>query len=371
MHTLDDSEVLALPDREQLKDALIVIDEAHEFYVASREALPKQVEEFFAKHRHHGNDIILISQWYKRLHGAVRGRVERKYVFQKLSALGSKNRYTVRQMATIGPDKWEQVDLQTRKYDPEIFPLYQSVAEGTANIATYDQGATTAWRKIIMWSIVMIPLSIMAIMYLTSFFTGGIKIVDEKKPFGVSVGQRTSDSPLTKNLTPTSVLPEKKSGPNFAAMKPEVAYIFEIATRARPRLAGLMITQDMRPAGIVEFRDAQGPAIERLTLSQLRSMGLDVVVMPYGVLMKSGDDSIVATNWPLPPEPQADDTRRDDDAKPRRAEPSDSEPQRGSTPAPVADSRQQDDNEQGAFRAYVPPASVRTSRGSQSKAERL
>lgn len=68
--------------RDELKDSLFVIDEAHEFYVASRNAIDPAVEQFFALCGQNGMDGVLMSQWYKRLHSSVRARVERKNVFR-------------------------------------------------------------------------------------------------------------------------------------------------------------------------------------------------------------------------------------------------------------------------------------------------
>lgn len=354
---LDDSDVLALPDREDLKDALIVIDEAHEFYVASREPMPKPVEELFAKHRHHGLDILLISQFFKRIHGAVRGRIERKYTFQKLTAVGATSRYTVRQFATVGPDKFEQVDIQTKKYDPAIFPLYQSVAPGTANLETYAQGSSTAWRKIGMYAAIMVPLGVVSIYFLASFFAGDVDLVEKKSQPGVSSASKTSSIP-PRTAVPDSVLPAKKSGPDLSMMPPAVAYIFDIATRARPRLAGVMIGPSGRPAGIVEFR-AERSIMESITFNQLSAMGFKVTVKSWGVLLEQSGQSIVATNWPVPREPdQPSDPAVPNNADGRRM-PSASEPYADRMP-PKARSESQTEPAQsvGPFGPYVPPATV-------------
>lgn len=72
-----------------------MIDEVHEFYVAQRNQLPEEVENFFALIGQNGGDVLIMTQWINRVHQAVRARIERKNVFQKLTAVGLKSRYRV------------------------------------------------------------------------------------------------------------------------------------------------------------------------------------------------------------------------------------------------------------------------------------
>lgn len=308
LHVLEPEDIAKLPETD-IRDSLILIDEAHDFYPSSRQPMNPATLRFFAEHRHKGVDIVLMSQFYKQVHKDIRVRLERKYVFQKLSAIGMSGSYTVRQMATTEPDKWQQVDLQTRKYDPAIYPLYKSVQPGTKNVANYTAGATTAWRKVIQYSFVMVPLAAFALWFLWGFFTGDVKIVEQKKQPGVNAAQAASGNlPAKPGLTaaPTA----KPKGVDTAGMPPPVAYLFEISAVARPRLSGLMVPESGRPAGVVEFHEGQGAIMERLTFKQLVAMGFKVQLYDYGVKLTHGESSMIATNWPIAapvaPPPQQD-----------------------------------------------------------------
>jgi zona occludens toxin len=115
-----------------IMNALFVVDEAHEFYVASREAINPAIEQFFALCGQNGMDGVLMSQWYRRLHSSVRARIERKNVFQKLTAVGMTGKYLVTRFHTTTPDRFEKVGSDTCTYDPAIFPLYKGYADGAS-----------------------------------------------------------------------------------------------------------------------------------------------------------------------------------------------------------------------------------------------
>ncbi len=55
-----------IPD--EFKDALVVIDEVHEFYAAQRNQLPEEVENFFALIGQNGGDVLIMTQWINRVH---------------------------------------------------------------------------------------------------------------------------------------------------------------------------------------------------------------------------------------------------------------------------------------------------------------
>ncbi len=94
---------------EHLKDALVVIDEVHEFYVADRKQLDPAVEQFFALFGQNGGDGVVLTQWINRCHMAIRARLERKNSFQKLTAVGMKGKYLVTYHHSAGPNKFIKV----------------------------------------------------------------------------------------------------------------------------------------------------------------------------------------------------------------------------------------------------------------------
>ena len=82
-------------------------------------------------------------------------------------------------------------------------------------------------------------------------------------------------------------------------MPAPVAYVFDLLAQTRPRLMGRIFDHDVLIWGGVEFRQDQGHVLERLNVSQLRSMGLVVVSTSYGLVVSWKKSQFVVTAWPV------------------------------------------------------------------------
>jgi len=315
LHHVTDDEVGKIGELVQ-KNALIVIDECHEFYVASREALPAEKERLFAMHRHEGLDIVLMSQFYKRLHSAVRGRVERKAIFTKLNVAKMKDRYKVEHWQAVAPDKYEKVDSTLCKYDPAIFPLYKSVADGTTNLEVYEAGSVPVWRKIRLAGIIVVPLALWGCWKLAMFFSGHSGLVPQAKP--VASAATSVDSAGVRRAPSVRQDDVKKARYDVSGMPPEIAYVFDLANQARARMAAIYFVEGRAYAeGIVEFRADQQHVLERISLQELRELGFIVTARHWGASIGWRGQRIVATAWPIDmPDRISDETNRDIDSRP-------------------------------------------------------
>jgi len=288
---------------EKFQNALVVLDEAHQFYVGgTREPLPREVEEFFAMARHRGVDVLLMSQFYKRIHTALRYRIERKTTFQKLSALGKlgESRYVATNWQTVAPDKYEKTGSQTLSYDAKIFPLYRGVTSAEVQTEVYAGGRMSVWKNIGKYALIMIPLSIFAIYYLIGFFSGSHSLV---KQTSVTPGiNGVAQPPAQGSAQPTgaSKADAKAAKYDTSSMPSEIAYIFDIANQARPRLAASWLSDEgTKNNGVVEFWEAQNHVMERITFKQLRALGFDVVLTNYGARLGWKDKALICTPWPV------------------------------------------------------------------------
>lgn len=313
-----DPETKAWGIPEALKDALIVIDEIHEFYVAGRGAMPAQQEQFFALIGQNGGDVVIMTQSIKRLHAAVRARIERKNVFQKLSVAGKKTQYRVTYWVTTAPDKYEKVGGDTKDYDPAIFPLYAGYAPGADNTEVYEGGGTSLWKQLLPKAIAFGFFALLGGGFILWFFLGGgaSGLVDEgkqaigdTKPAGVyqvQPAQGASGGVWQPDAEPPAAAPEpewqrkqREREEELAAMTPGQRYVVELATKGRVRLAARAVTQG-RELIVVEWLDSGGMAIERLTGPALESLGIELTYTAAGVILRAGTDAIVATGWPAP-----------------------------------------------------------------------
>jgi len=307
---------------DRFRNALCVIDEIHEFFVGgTREPMLPENEQFFALHGHYGIDIVVMSQHYKRTHTAVRYRVERKNVYQKLSALGKKGEKLYQQTyyQAVAPDKYEKVGAQTHSYDEKVFDLYHgivpAVGENGEQVSqeVYSAGRMTVWRSMALRAAIILPLGLFAVIYLLRFFTGGVQLVKTPeiaatKPMPMVQGEVIGPDSATaskggavvaKAPTPADIAKaeEVERLRKLAELSPEQRYVWELGDKGRVRLAAMIGEGDMA-RGVVEWVNSSQVIVERLTLAQLRALGIGVSVHGYGVRLVAKDQAIVVTAWP-------------------------------------------------------------------------
>lgn len=301
----DESGEWVLPPH--LVNAVVIVDECHEFYVANKQSLPPEVENFFAMAGHYGTDILLMSQFYKRLHSAIRGRIERKTSFQKLSALGMDGKYNAIYWQTVSPDKYEKLGTKMHTYEPPIFPLYKGFKEG-ANVEVYEGGKRSAWRQFLVPGIIVISLGIWGVYYLVGFFTGGIEVLPgSKEKEKVAIVEMSTVVPNSETAQPLpavrsrdgkTVEKVKEMVEPLADLDPVQAYVFGLADKGRARLVVVMEAAG-RKIGVVEWRDSNNVVNESLTTVQLAAMNVAVTWTAYGLSLAANKHTLVVTAWPL------------------------------------------------------------------------
>ncbi|WP_369929326.1 zonular occludens toxin domain-containing protein [Xanthomonas sp. NCPPB 2632] len=347
----------SIPD--DMKNALFVIDEVHEFYVTGRQPLAEPVEQFFALHGQNGMDGVIMTQAYKRLHAVIRARIERKNQFQKLTAVGLKSRYRVSYFTTIAPDRYERVGGQTLKYDPDIFPLYAGYAVGATNTEVYESGGRTVWAKLARPLIIAAVILGFAIPVVNRFMHGDVKLTKTPTtPAYMTPPAKAGSAPAPLSAekaapTKSAVLPTSHHGAyDTEGMPPEVAYVFEISQQARPRVAAVLESSWRGVVGVVEWREDQGHVLDSMSFDELRSMGVQVNVRPYGVRIEWKKQVIVATRWPVDmPGAIPQDARSAASAAPAFAPPTEREPVQSRD----SGSSKHKWGERDTGNAYVPP----------------
>ena len=292
----DETGKWCIPD--QFKDALVVIDEVHEFYVNERKPLPPAIENFWALLGQNGGDAVILTQWINRLHQAVKARIEKKHVFQKLTAVGFKNKYRVTYYHTTSPGKFEKVGGQTLKYDPAIFPLYDGYAPGAENVEVYEEGGKNVWGALAVKGAVFLIVGVLGAWGFVSFFNRGKGDKPATKPMV------SADAPAVgQTFKPGEAIPmagqvaEKVKPDPLADLTPEQRYVVELGDKGRIRLAALAQVGG-RDRAWVEWVDTSNLTLEMLDLVQLGGLGFDVAVQSYGVRLSAGKHVLVATAWP-------------------------------------------------------------------------
>ena len=124
---------------------LIAIDEGWRFW-SQTERITKAHMTFFRMHRHYADatgqtcDLVVMTQDIQDLHRSLRRVVELSFRFKKHKWAGSTSRYVVNMYegANQGPRVRPQSIIQ-KKYNPAIFPLYQSYAGGAGRETQVDK----------------------------------------------------------------------------------------------------------------------------------------------------------------------------------------------------------------------------------------
>ena len=296
----DDTGKWCIPDK--FKDALVVIDEVHEFYVSERQPLPGEIENFWALLGQNGGDAVIMTQWINRVHQAIRARIERKNVFQKLTALGFKNKYRVTYFHTTSPGKYERVGGKTEKYDPAIYPLYHGYAPGAENTEVYEEGGTNVWLAMAPRAALFLVAACVGAYFFVGFFFGGKG--ESEKPAAAGTEQtqvfdvdgnylRTEGAPVAQAVAGAV----KGDDDEFKDLTPEQRFVAELKDRGRVRLQARAEIGG-RVRGWVEWVGDSGETVELLEVAALEDLGFVATWASYGVRLSAGDHVIIATQWP-------------------------------------------------------------------------
>ncbi|KGE50659.1 zonular occludens toxin domain-containing protein [Xanthomonas axonopodis pv. vasculorum] len=295
--TQDESGKWCIPD--QFKDALVVIDEVHEFYVNERKALEPAVENFWALLGQNGGDAVIMTQWINRLHSAVKARIEKKNTFQKLTAVGMKSRYRVTYFHTTSPGKFEKVGGQTLKYDPAIFPLYDGYAPGAENTEVYEEGGKNVWTAMAVRAVIFLVVGGVGLYFFVGFFSKGKQETQKPAPAGSHVWQQSDKTSVGAGLAngAPSVPVQAPLPDPLADLTDEQRYVVQLAEKGRIRVAAIAQVGG-RYRAWVQWIDTSNIVLEQLDLAQLQALGFDASVQPYGVRLVAGKHTVVATAWP-------------------------------------------------------------------------
>lgn len=291
---------------DEFKNALIVIDEVHEFYVNERKPLPPEVENFWALLGQNGGDAVILTQWLNRLHSAIKARIERKHSFQKLSALGADGKYRVTYYQTIAAGKFEKIGGATLSYDKAIFPLYHGYAPGADNVEVYKEGSTNVWKAMLLRAAIFGTVGLLGVWGLLNFFLGGGGGLTSGSP-AEQVQQPPQEAvqsfDLQGNLIGTEAAPTAAGGvpvpmPDpYADLTAEQRYVATLVDRGRIRLGG-RVQFGGEEQGVVEWVDSAGETVESLTVAALRDLGYEARFTAYGLRLSAGEHVVIATPWP-------------------------------------------------------------------------
>lgn len=311
---LTEAQCQALTEVEFDQDALIVIDEAQNYWPTGRGNLTPDLLKWIAEHGHHGHDVLLMGQLLKDVHRSWVNRTNRKVQFVKKDVVGKADEYKWI-MYHGRPDgegrvKFTEATRGDEKYDDRYFGCYKSHSDGTENKANYADDRINIFKSRLFrrWLPLIGIASLLAVGYLVYLFKGGGFASSQKAPPAV---QKTSPGRPNPAPVPQPPVPEKSpastpaSSPTPAPSKAADEWdLADVVTRLsrdnRPRLAGVLRSA-RETRVVVEWRDAAQRVVESMTSDQLRVLGWYPLVTDddrMAVLLRPGH-RIVATSWPI------------------------------------------------------------------------
>lgn len=296
-------------------DSLVVIDEAQNYWPATKPPLSPELTKWIAEHGHHGIDVLLMGQLLKDVHRTWVNRTNRKIQFVKKDMLGKPDNYKWR-MFTGSPDargnvKFMEVQQGDGAYDPLYFGCYKSHSDGTENKGTYTDDRANIWRSPMFrkWLPLLGVSVLAAIAYLVYLFNGGLANAQVVKPVKVTE-IRSSNQPGAKDqvfvngrevvqgdqVQPAPVAIKTREGDQLEL--PDI--VGDLSTSNRIRLA-FISRSATRTRVIIEWRDSSFRVVDQMDSDDLETIGWHVATTNNNrmVILASPDKRLVATAWPI------------------------------------------------------------------------
>ncbi|GAA7769411.1 zonular occludens toxin domain-containing protein [Helicobacter pylori] len=281
-------------------DALVILDEAQNFWPSDFRPLGEPMTKFVTEHRHRGLDIVIMGQDLKDVHNLWRRRVDQKIVFTKLDALGKANKYQWATFKSVGNERFEKVTSGTEAYDPKYFGTYKSHEAGTDNKETFVDSRAVIWSSPLFrkWIPLAGLLAVCGLGYVIYMFKGGGLEGAGKAPVRA---QTVTTVTVTKTAAPASSATAGPITTQRAASVPS-DFIDGLNAKYRPRLTGFFRKKG-RAQAVVEWYDDGNRVRERLYANQIEEMGWRLEVSEYAehVTLVKADRRVVATMWPMDP----------------------------------------------------------------------
>lgn len=289
-------------------NALHVFDEAQNWW-PNRLKASEKLTQFVTEHGHLGITILLMGQSLLDVLALWRRRVDQKFVFLKLTALGSDKRYRVSIYKGQGNGEFVKVADKLNKYDPKYFGTYKSHVSAEIDTDTYTDNRAVFWKGgMVKYGALLVVVFLVVGGYKSWAFFHPAQ-PDKPKPGSVSAAKAIPPEPTAQAGAPAASKPVAEATPLPDARSPEERYFADLGSKGRVRLSGLLVGRG-QVVGVVEWVDGNTRVIERIGLDALRELGVTVTVIGSSVKLKLGGWSQLATMWPVEAEGRVSEYRQ-------------------------------------------------------------
>lgn len=287
-------------------NALHVYDESQNWW-PNRVKATEELTQFVTEHGHRGITILLMGQSLLDVLALWRRRVDQKFTFLKLTAIGMAGRYRVTIYKGQGNDEFVKVTDKAGKYDAKFFGTYKSHTSSDIDTDTYTDDRAVFWKGSMVKYGAVVTLVLLG--------WGGWKAWAFFHPAPVASKQVASvasgaNAPPRQQIGPASP-PASQAAPTppVDQRTPQERYFSDLGSRSRIRLSGLMEMRG-RVAGVVEWIDGNTRVVERQSLDTLKGLGVAVIITGPTVRLALGDWTAIATMWPVEAEGRVSEYRQ-------------------------------------------------------------
>ncbi|MEJ1167386.1 zonular occludens toxin domain-containing protein [Variovorax sp. CCNWLW186] len=289
-------------------NALHVFDEAQNWW-SNRTKASDELTQFVTEHGHRGITILLMGQSLLDVLALWRRRVDQKFIFLKLTALGADKRYRVTIHKGQGNGEFVKVADKLNKYDPKYFGTYKSHVSGDTDTDTYTDDRIVFWKggMVKYGAVFAVACLIFGSWKLWAFFHPPEPV--KAKPGSASAARAIPAAPTAPAAPPTAAKPQVEAKAPVDTRSPEERYFADLGTKGRVRLSGLMTFRG-KTAGVVEWVDGNTRVLERIGIDTLQQLGVRVEVIGPAVKLSLGEWNALATMWPVEAEGRVSDYRQ-------------------------------------------------------------
>jgi len=156
---------------------LVVLDEIHKWF-SNRDWKAEKNKQFgywASTHRHHGFDVVLITQNIERVDSAVRSLLEWNYVYRKVNFLGTAVKRSYLCYAYGGDDtNGKPLATSKRTYNPAIFRCYKSYVSKDIKEMPIMQHVNVLRHPVFFLIPIVLCVTLYMVFYKSSLGTGDL-----------------------------------------------------------------------------------------------------------------------------------------------------------------------------------------------------
>lgn len=254
------------------KGPLYIIDEAHK--ALPQKGVSPAVLEWYAEHRHHGADVLLITQAYGKIHKQLVDMCQVLYRTRKALGLGTSKGY-IRKVQD-GP-RGAVLSQELRRYTRKGYAWYTSHTH--SNAAVLEGGASDFKSIFLRWPFLALAVVVPLALYMVATKWDRLNILQSHRPapaVSQSSPARVMSSPVPVHRAPAPAPVASVASPQVAPPAPPASPSHPFAGRQLHSLgeitydgrqqALIRVSQNGQP-GVVLSADEMAPAGYRITVA--------------------------------------------------------------------------------------------------------